>query len=334
MQVKLADVAKHAGVSVTTVSYVLNHPDRVSPAIRTSVRQSIQELGYVRNLSASALRSGVSSVVAMVVVDISDPFFSLVAASVERELGERDLMMTLSSTNSRREREQSLARTLAAQRHRGIILAQTTMDTQSVREIQAAGIPVVLFDSPQVEEPAISSVCADDVSGAASAMKLLMDLGHREIAFINGPLWASQAKERLAGVRLAVEQHPAGDRVHLTAVNTEGWTPLEGRLQLEAILDMPGPRPTAYFCGNDMIAMGVLNQLVRLGYSVGHDVSVIGFDDIPLAQELSVPLTTVLRSTEEFARASVEILLSDEQPQHRMIETELVVRESTGPVPA
>ncbi len=333
MQVRLADVAKHAGVSVSTVSYVLNHPERVSPGLRSSVRASIKELGYVRNLSASALRSGVSSVVAMVVVDISDPFFSLVAAAVEKELGGRNLIMTLSSTGSQPEYEQSVVQALAAQRYRGVILAQTSIDTQAVQVLQAAGIPSVLFDSPQLEVDGISSVSADDVHGAASAFDLLIDLGHRDITFINGPLWASQAQERAKGVQLSLNRHPSGSEVRLKTVNAQEWTPREGRRLLEGILAGPGLHPTAYICANDMLAMGVLNHLTRLGYAVGKDVSVVGFDDIPVAQELSVPLTTVLRSTDDLARASVEVLLADDHPENRVIETRLVIRESTGPAP-
>lgn len=334
MQVRLADVARHAGVSVSTVSYVMNHPTRVSSALQDVVRASIEELGYVRNLSASALRSGVSSVVAMVVADMSDPYFSLVAAAVERELGERGLFMTLSSATSGSNPEQSVVRTLTAQGYRGIILAQTSMDEQPVRELLSSGIGAVLFDSPQLQIGEISSVCADDVFGASEAMEHLIDLGHREIVFINGPHWAPQAKDREAGVQKALRRKGLDAAVRLRTFGTEAWSSAEGRRVVAQILSAEGQKPTAYFCANDMIALGAVNQLTSAGYKVGDDVSVIGFDDLPIAQDLVVPLTTVLRSVDLMARGAVGLLLDAEKGEHLTVPTQLVHRQSTGPVHA
>lgn len=332
MKVKLTDVAKHAGVAVGTVSHVLNHPERVSPAVREQVRASIKELGYARNINASSLRSGINRVVSMVVVDISDPYFSLVAAHVEWVLAERGLMFTLSSTRANQDRQRDVANTIAAQGPRGIVLMPTSLDMSDAEKFRNRGIPVVLFDYP-FPSPTFSSVAADDVDGVFQATTLLLDLGHRNLGFVNGPQWATQSGDRQAGFLKAVDEHPSRDSVTFRLVNAKKWTAAAGHTESESLMGAPDFRPTGIICGNDMLALGVLSQLTQAGYSVPDDVSVVGFDDLPMARELPVPLTTVHRSAEKMAEATVEVLLDEKQPQHRLVPVHLVVRESTGPVP-
>lgn len=332
MAAKLTDVAKHAGVAVGTVSNVLNHPERVSTVVKERVQSSIEELGYVRNVNAASLRSGVYRVVAMVVVEIGDPYFSLVASEVEKQLSRHNLMLVFSSTNSEPERERDISNTMVAQQMSGVILTPTSLDMGAVQRLTEAGTPVVLFDHPSASAT-VSSVCADDVTGAAAAVTLLLDLGHRDLCFVNGPERSTQAQERLQGFLQAVAEYPTGETVRTKVVNAEEWTAAAGRLCAEGILSEGRPIPTGFFCGNDILAVGVTSALNQAGFSIPQDASVIGFDDLPISRELSVPLTTVHRSTKAMAQASVDALLSKDQPQHKIIPTYLVIRDSTGPVP-
>lgn len=332
MAVKLTDVAKHARVSVGTVSNVLNHPERVSPASRERVHSSIKELGYVRNLNASSLRSGVHRTVAMVVVDIGDPFFSLVAAHIEKELAARGLLFTLSSTNSDPDRTRTITESMATQSLRGIILMPTSLGVGEAQDLHDSGLPVILFDYPPISS-SLSSVAADDVSGSRDAATLLLNLGHRNLGFVNGPAWATQTEARLQGFLEAVSMHPAADEISFEYVNAEEWTAAAGRAETELLMTGDGSRPTAIICGNDMLALGALSQLSRSGYAVPGEVSVVGFDDLPISEELPVPLTTVRRSARRMAEQTVELLLNDHHPESRMIGTHLIVRESTGPAP-
>lgn len=330
--VKLIDVATHAGVAIGTVSHVLNHPERVSPGVREQVQKSIEELGYVRNFNASSLRSGTKRIVAMVVVDIGDPFFSSVAAHVEAALADLDLVFTLSSTRTKKRRERDISKAMAAQGPRGVILTPTSLDMGSAESLRGSGIPLVLFDYPY-PSPTLSSVSADDVSGSDEAVTLLLDLGHRHLGFVNGPEWATQTAQRLKGFRQAIERHPARDDITFAYVNAKEWTPAEGRAKAEEVMSSEGASPTALFCGNDMLALGAMSHLTQAGYSIPGDVSVVGFDDLAISSELPIPLTTVHRSTELLAEATVDILLDDDQPQHRVIPTYLVIRDSAGPPP-
>jgi len=326
------DVARLAGVSVGTVSNVLNRPERVSSEVRLRVEGAIEQLDYVRNGAAQALRSGLAPFVGVAVLDIGNPFFTEAAVGMERRLREDGMVMILSSTHADVREENAILRLFEAQGVRGVLLTPAGTDVAAARELAARGMPVVLFDSA-ARPQGISSISVDDRLGARLAVEHLLDLGHRRIAFLNGPSAIRQSRDRLAGVQEAVSDLSRG-RVNLMLVSLPGYTVSAGHDGLRRLLARQEERPTGVFCANDLIAFGAITALSEAGLSVPGDVSVIGFDDVALAGQLSVPLTTVRQPMDELGWHAVELLFDRSGGhRHERFPPELVVRASTGPVP-
>ncbi|MCI1896474.1 MAG: LacI family transcriptional regulator [Ancrocorticia sp.] len=340
------DVAREAGVSVGTVSNVLNRPDQVSPEARERVKSAVRKLGYVRNPHAQALRTGVSPLVGVAVLDLLNPFFMEAADGMERRLAEDACIMALTSTHSDPEIESHVLRVLSGQGVRGILLTPTDGAMKEVRKTVARGTRVVLFDTTATPKD-VSSVSVDDKRGARLAIEHLLGLGHTRIAFFNGPDRVRQARDRQAGVEQAVGLK-AGESVKggrarsaLDVVHLDSFTAEDGRLAAEVMLENARQAdgtidrmqlPTAIFCANDQIALGVTQVLQDHRVRIPRDVSVVGFDDTEVASQLSTPLTTVRQPMEELGWAAADILLSDsDEVIHRRFAPELVVRESTAP---
>jgi LacI family transcriptional regulator len=357
------DVARLAGVSVGTVSNVVNGRTFVRAEARERVEAAIAELGFVRNATAKALRTGVSPLVGVAVLDLANPFFMEAATGMERRLNQDGCVMALSSTHSDVEEEARLLHALAGQGVRGILLTPSDTALTVAHEVVGRGIPVVLFDSPATP-PDMPSISVDDQKGAELALTHLLELGHRRIAFLNGPRRVRQARDRLAGVRRAVSlaaRRSAGgagrpasrrpspnDKVDLVEIPLESFTANAARDRVhQLLLDAgihagPAPRPlpasfpTAFFCANDLIAFGAMTALRDAGVRVPTDVSLVGFDDIPMASEMSVPLTTIRQPMEELGWAAAEALFAtaDGAPVgHRKFLPSLVERASAAPPP-
>lgn len=322
----------------------------MTPETRERVELAVAELGYIRNPAARALRSGISPMVGVAVLDISNPFFMEAASGMERRLGAEGCVMLLSSTHADTAEEASLLRTLEGQGVRGILLTPTDSDLAVAREIVDRGTPVILFDSTATP-PEMSSISVDDHAGAVLAINHLLRLGHRHIAFLNGPGHVRQARDRSAGVKDALGRadHP----VELEIIELREFTAAEGRRALTDMLAHAGvntspleagrmaPRslppklssgfPTALFCANDLIAFGALTALRDSGIRIPQDVSLVGFDDIAVAAQMSVPLTTVRQPMDELGWAAADMLLgTDPQVRHEKFFPELVVRDSTS----
>lgn len=339
------EVARAAGVSVGTVSNVLNRPEQVTEDMRKRVESAVEELGYVRNSAAQVLRTGVSPLVGVAVLDITNPFFTGAAAGMERRLSQEGCIMVLASTHSDEQVEANLLRGLSGQGVRGVLLTATDPELVTAREIVEKGTPVVLFDSPNAPDD-MASVFVDDIVGATQAVKHLLELGHRHIAFLNGPSRTRQARDRLSGVEKAIA--PYSD-VRLDVHETADFTAEAGRTAVGALLagSEPGKIPpgfaTAIFCANDMLAFGAMTALRDAGILVPSQVSLVGFDDSAIAEQFSVPLTTIRQPMAELGWAAADLLLADARegntgeeaparaPQHLRFEPELIVRKSTAP---
>jgi DNA-binding LacI/PurR family transcriptional regulator len=332
MAVSIKDVARRAGVSLGTVSNVLNRPDQVAPATRERVRQAIAEIGYVRNDSARQLREGRSRTLAMVVLDMANPFFTDVARGAEEEAAGHGAMLVLCNSGSDDRREHRHLEQIAEQRMRGVLLTPVVGDGDEPLEMLAAqNIPAVLVDrgSPR---PDRCSVTVDDVLGGRLAARHLLALGHTHLGFVGGPLSVTQVADRLHGAAEIV--HAAGARLDHLA--TAAPTVAAGRDATAALLTAPD-RPTALFCANDLLALGALQALILHGLSVPGDMAVIGYDDIDFAAAAAVPLSSVRQPREELGRTAARLLLeeADGDPGHRhqhvVFMPELVVRRSTDP---
>lgn len=330
-RVSIHHVAKAAGVSVGTVSNVMNNPVLVSDSTRSRVEASIVELGFVRNGSARQLRAGTSQAVGAVVLDIANPFFTDVARGIEDRLSQDGCVLMLSSTDEKPEREERNLRLLEEQGVRGVLLTPSRGDLVVLREIRDRGMAVVLLDAPGEED--ICAAGVDDVHGGRIAAKHLFDLGHRRIAFANGPLSIRQCADRRRGVVRAIRNA----RLRLADTLIEVTTTLNaagGEAAVERLLSTGDP-PTAIMCANDLTAMGVLRALHRRQIRVPEDISVVGYDDLDVVSILATPLTTVRQPRYALGWQAADLLLDEtggRSHRHRQVrfEPELIVRESTS----
>jgi LacI family transcriptional regulator len=331
--VSIRDVADRAGVSLGTVSNALNRPDRVAPTTLERVRAAITELGFIRNEAARQLRTGRSRTIALLVLDIGNPFFTDIARGVELVATQRGLSLILSSSDTTTDRQRHYLSLFQEQRSYGVLLTPVGRNLSRINELRGNGVPVVLVDYAGSSRQC--SVSVDDVAGARLATSHLLELDHHRIAFAGGPMTVHQVADRIAGVRQAMAEagRPETD---LTIVDKVGMTIDGGREAGRAILDMPRRRrPTAVVCGNDLIALGLLQHALRNNVAVPGELAIVGYDDIEFASAAAVPLTSVRQPSIDLGAAAAELLIDEvERPDdhhHRQVRFDpvLVPREST-----
>ncbi|MFD8567296.1 LacI family DNA-binding transcriptional regulator [Streptomyces sp. NPDC057694] len=337
--VGIKDVARVAGVSVGTVSNVINRPETVAEETRARVLSAIDRLGYVRSESARQLRAGRSRIMGLLVLDMGNPFFVDVARGAERAAREAGLgVMVCNSAQSPTEEAEYLS-LFAEQRVRGVLLTPAEATGRTVEQFRRHDIPFVLVD--RVAEGATEcSVSVDDVNGGALAVRHLVDAGHRRIAYVSGPPALNQVKDRRQGALRALDEAglPAGA---LHELPTERLDVAAGRDAGARLLGL-ADRPTAVFCANDLLALGVLQSLYAAGVRVPEDIALVGYDDIEFAAAAAVPLTSVRQPAVTMGALAAELLLEEieaaDRPggghEHRrvVLQPELVVRGSSlGP---
>lgn len=333
------DVAALAGVSLGTVSNVLNRPHLVRPATRARVEAAIAELGFVRNESARQLRAGRSRTVAYVVLDMGNPFFTDVARGVEEVAREHGLALYLCTSNEDPGREADYLELLREQRVRGVLVTPAgEPDNPRLAALPALGIPVVIVDQPSAGAD-YCAVAVDDVEGGRLAVTHLLERGHRRIAYVGGPTSVPQVRDRHRGALAAVRE--AGlDADALTVVETGGLNVTEGRAAGQRLAGLPAARrPSAAFCANDLLALGLLQEMTTLGVAVPDGMAIVGYDDIEFAGAAAVPLTSVRQPRHLIGRTAMELLLAESEAddegraahRHQQVEftPELVVRASS-----
>jgi LacI family transcriptional regulator len=327
------EVALRAGVSLGTVSNVLNRPERVSAATRTRVQEAIDELGFVRNEAARQLRAGRSRTIGLVVLDVGNPFFTDMAAGVEVAAEAAGLGVVLCNSGEVLGREDHYLGMLQEQRAYGILITPVTARNPRIERIRRGGTPIVLLD--RVSSRRQCSVSVDDVAGGEMAVAHLIAQGHRRIAFVGGSPTISQVADRQAGARKAMSA--AGlDPGRLTVVEEAALTVAHGRSAGATIASMPlRRRPTGVFCANDLLALGVLQEMTRQHLDVPGDLAIVGYDDIDFAAAAAVPLTSVRQPSAQLGQAAAELLIEEVAApathRHRQVifEPELVTRAST-----
>jgi len=327
------DVAATAGVSLGTVSNVLNRPEVVSAATRERVERAMSELGFVRNEFARQLRMGTSRTIAYVMLDARNPFFTDVAQGIELAAEGADLTLVLCNSNNGAARERAHLAHLLEQRVQGILVTPVDPLAPWIDAVEARGVPLVIVDRTR-DDDRFCSVAVDDPLGGRLAVEHLVDQGHRRVAFIGGPSSLGQVRERLAGARQAWSQAglPAEDLIELP---TSALTVDEGRGAGQRLAGLPsGRRPTAAFCANDLVALGLLQRTIGAGLSVPGDLAIVGFDDIEFAAAAAVPLSSVRQPREELGRTAAQLLLAEaNDPEHLhqrvLFQPELVARAST-----
>jgi LacI family transcriptional regulator len=333
-RVSIVDVARRAGVSVGTVSNVLNRPDRVASATRLRVQAAIKELGFVRHEAARQLRAGGSRTVGLLVLDVRNPFFTDVSTGVEAAVAAAGLTVVLCDSAGDPTRENHYLAMLQEQRAYGVLMTPVRGTTAKMRDLRRQGTAIVLVDRAARGQQC--SVSVDDIAGGELAVAHLLDEGHRRIAFIGGPADIRQVQDRLAGARQAVRAHGLRDSA-LTVVPTADLSVASGVDAGRRIAAVDARRrPTAAFCANDLLALGVLQDATGRGSLVPDDLAIVGYDDIIYAAAAAVPLTSVRQPRAELGQAAGELLIEEvtnpaaHQHQQILFQPELVARASTS----
>ena len=331
----IRDVAQHAGVSVGTVSNVLNRPGEVSAESITRVHRAIEELGYVRNDAARKLRAGVSSTVGFVVLDGQNPFFGDVVRGAEDEASSHGIAVLYGNTDEDVGRQRLYLDLFEEQQVRGVLISPYGDIHDRLERLRARGIHAVLVDRFS-GDGRFSSVSVDSVVGGRMAVEHLIDTGRRRIAFVGGPFEIRQVTDRLAGARVAVENSTT--LVEIEVIATSALTVAEGAAAGARILQRPRREwPDALFAANDLLALGLLQGLVVDGRMlVPHEIALIGFDDIAFAAAAAVPLSSMRQPSAMIGRTALRILLEettdpDMIPRQTVFLPELIVRASTAP---
>ncbi|QYM74981.1 LacI family DNA-binding transcriptional regulator [Leucobacter luti] len=334
MAASIRDVASEAGVSVGTVSNVLNRPDRVAAATIARVHGAIERLGFVRNDAARQLRAGRSHSFGLVVLDTRNPFFMDVAHGAQSRALDDGYTVLMGGSDESSERESSLLEMFEEHRVAGVLISPVHTDLSQLRRLRDGGIPVVLVDRGSSDQ-SFPSVSVDDVEGGRIAARHLLEIGRTRIAFVGGPRSIEQVSDRLAGVTevMAAQQGAA-----LEIYPTQALSVLEGRrIGNELALLPPDRRPDAVFAANDLLALGVLQALVMTGsLRVPEDIALIGYDDIDFASSAVVPITSVRQPAFEIGATAVDLLLREAEAgrgrarEQIVFQPELAVRASTG----
>jgi LacI family transcriptional regulator len=332
--VSIREVAALAGVSVGTVSNVLNRPGVVAESTRSRVQAAIKSLGFIRNESARQLRAGRSRIIGLIVLDVANPFFTDVARGVEDEASESGLAVILCNSDDQQAKESGYLELLEEHRVQGILITPVSGADERLTLLQRRGTPVVLVDSKS-PSGGQCSVSVDDVLGGDLAVSHLLEAGHKRIAFVGGPMSIRQVADRRDGALRALER-ANGTGADLHVMETPALNVSAGQQAGAALAEFPpGTRPTAVFCANDLLALGVLQEMTARRIRVPESIALVGYDDIDFASAAAVPLSSVRQPRHQLGRSAAQLLLDEtlggEAHQHRQVifQPELVIRRSS-----
>jgi LacI family transcriptional regulator len=327
--VRLADVSRRAGVSTATTSRVLNGKGFVSEELRLRVLSAVEEMRYIPNGLARSMSLRRTHSLGLVVSDVTNPFFTVLARGVEDVGQERGYSVVLCNSDSKQEKERAYLEMLHEKRVDGILVSPNGADPNPVERILQAGIGVVLVDRVLAGVRA-SSVSADNFAGARSAAEYLLTLGHRRIGVIAGRLGASTGEERLNGFQAAMND--LGVAIDSSLVIRGDFTE-DGGNQAAIQLYSQTPRPSAVISLNNLMTTGALFALRTVGCGIPDDLSLLSFDDLPLFSLLAHPLTVVAQPAYDMGRVACRLLIDQLEgigTTHRQVRlaTSLLIRES------
>jgi LacI family transcriptional regulator len=331
-RVTIAEIAASAGVSVPTVSKVLNGRADVAEATRRRVQQVMVDRGYQRRASGAQRPVGL---IDMVVPSLDSPWVVEVLRGAESEARKAGSQIVLTSAEKAPAADRRWLDRLATRRSDGLVLVVSEAAPEAVEQLAALHTPVVLLDPVGGSDPSFATVGATNWAGGLSATEHLASLGHRRIAALSGRPQLVCSHERVEGYRAALGR--AGIAVDERLVHFGDFCTSGGQTGARIVLDMPDP-PTAIFAGSDMQAFGVYQEAAARGLRIPEDLSVVGFDDIAFSELMTPPLTTVRQPLARMAAEAVRLLLTTGDgtpgpPPRLELATHLVVRGSTGPAP-
>jgi LacI family transcriptional regulator len=328
------DVARLAGVSTATVSRALNGTAQIAPATRQAIDAAVEQLGYRPNSIARSLVTKSTQTIALLLPDISNPFYAALVSGIQECALAHDHTMLLCTTEGDAEREEQYLQLLRAKQVDGALVDGLVLPPDRIARFVRDGFPIVCLDR-DIDSSAIPLVQVDNRLGGRLAAEHLLQLGHTRIAHVTGAPELHISDERLAGYQDALGE--AGIEPSPSLVEPGTFTEEGGYRATRALLER-APDVTAIFAANDLSAVGVLNALAEADVHVPTDVSVVGFDDLRLAGYMSPPLTTVRQPAEGIARLATELLIGltrgeDVEQMRHVLPPTLVVRGSTAPWP-
>jgi len=321
--VTINDIAKEAGVSKATVSRVLNTPEKVSEETRKKVLEVIKKRQYRPNPFARGLNTRKTGVIGVLVSDITNPFYAVMVRSIEEVCRAYQYHIFLCNTGGRQEEEELYLRSLLEKRVDGVILGATQTDSAIIHLLEDVEIPFIFVSRLPREREHYDYVVADNILGGYMATRYLLSLGHTRIAYFAGRWATSSNLDRFEGYRKALCE--AGIEVKEEHIYHGEFTMEGGYREGIKMLSIEKDRPTAVFCANDAMAIGLLEACHERGVRVPEDLSIIGFDDIPLSSLWSIQLTTISQSIAEMGALSGKIILDKIlHPERRTIPQQVV----------
>jgi LacI family transcriptional regulator len=326
------DVARLAKVAPITVSRVINNSGYFSAEIRDRVEKAVAELGYVPNLLARSLRSKRTDTLALILTDITNPFFTTLARGVEDTASEAGFTVIFCNTDESESKEARYLQVLLQKQVDGFLLVPAQSKQGAINLIHQHGEPVVVLDR-RVPAENVDIVRCDSEGGASELINLLISLGHSQVAVLSGPRGVSTAEDRVAGYRRAM--NAAGIPVDESYIFFGEFNQEGGYEMTRRALSLY-PRPTALFAANNFIAIGAMKAIQDAGLDVPEDIALVGFDDLPPAM-VSFPFFTVVsQPAYEMGRRATLLLLErlaqqkTETYQEIVLPTQIIVRHSSG----
>ncbi len=336
--IRMRDVAAHAGVSPATVSNYLNNPHKLTDATRERIHAAIQTLGWVPNYAARQLRAGRNDTLGFVTFELTNAQSIEIGSGIERRVSERGMYLLTANTNGSSDRERAYLDMFEMQRVSGVIIGPIGDIDEHLEQMRQRGTPSVL-NGRRSSNPRQPYVAIDDVRGGELAVEHLISVGCRHIAFVGSSPDLRQISDRLRGALRAAERVPG---VGIEVIGSRDRTIRDGAAAAEDLLARPRNRwPDGIFCANDLLAIGMMQVLLQAGgVRIPQDLAVVGYDDIDFAATTLIPLTSVRVSHDELGEAVAEVMFSEitrmasgstsPLPGHQIegVPT-LVVREST-----
>jgi LacI family transcriptional regulator len=326
----IQDVARLAGVAPMTVSRVINNSGYASVEVREKVLAAVAELGYMPNTLARSLRIKKSNTIALIITDITNPFFTTMARGVEDAANAAGYTVIFGNTDESEEKERRYLEMIQQKRVDGILLVPAGGSVQPVESIRQVGTPLVVLDR-RIPGEVVDVVRCDSEEGSYLLTRMLLDLGHRQIALLTGPHMVSTAEDRVAGFRRALGEAGVAEPV----VFYGSYTQDSGFANTRQVLALH-PRPTALIAANNFIAIGALKAVRAAGLDVPDEMAMAGFDDLPAALMIEPFLTVAVQPAYEMGRRAAELLLSrlsgadTSPPQEILLPVELIIRQSSG----
>jgi len=333
-QPTIKDVAKLAGVAPITVSRVIRDSGYISNNTRQRVEAAIEQLNYIPNTLSQSLRFQRTDTIALIVSDITNPFWTTVTRGVEDACSEHGLNVILCNTDEKQDKLENYVNMLLQKQTDGFLLVPTSPNSQAVHTIMKKHIPLVVIDRI-LSDVEVDMVRSDSEKGAFQLTKYLLDLGHRHIGMLSGPQAISTSEQRIAGYKRALKT--CGVPVNEDYITFGGYTKEGGYKMAKYMMGNIQPRPTALFAANNFISVGILKALYEMGISVPAEVSVVGFDDLPFDTIPEPFLTVITQMPYQLGWDAVNLLMEQIEGGNKtgsreiVLPVELIIRQSCAP---